>query len=300
MIDVSLWAGSDHQTADKLVARVQAAAADGFGGIWVPQTAALDTLTALAVVAHTTPGIRLGTAVVPIQGRHPVPLALQALTVADVAGPGRFTLGVGVTHAVVSEAWFGVPYRDVVALCAEELQALSALLSPARHVDFDGQMLHVHVSIPMTVPPPGLVVAALGPRMIELAGRYADGTVTWMTGETTLGRAIVPPLRKAADAAGRPSPRVIAGLPVCVTDDVGKARDRLDEVMAGATRMPSYQRMLRVEGVTRPSDIALVGSEDEVDAHIERLGQAGVTELLANVIGSDDEVARTRQFLARR
>ena len=153
MIAVSVWGGADTTTVDAVVARVDAAATEGFGSIWFPQTAGLDALTALAVAAVKVPGIRLGTAVVPIQGRHPIPLAQQALTVADAAGPGRFTLGVGVTHAVVSEGWYGVPYRDVVALCEEELEALDGLLSTRRQADVEGAYLTARLTLSVPVAP---------------------------------------------------------------------------------------------------------------------------------------------------
>ena len=297
-MSISVWGGSDVTTVDQVVARVRGAAGDGLAAIWFPQGFGLDTLTALAVAAVKVPDIRLGTAVVPIQGRHPIPLAQQALTVADAAGPGRFTLGVGVTHAPVSEGFYGIPYSSVVPLCAEELEALSPLLSEARHADVAGSRLTARAKLGLTGPPPGLVLAALGPKMLDLAGRLTDGTVTWMTGAATLGRDVVPRLREAARAAGRPPPRVIVGLPVCVTDDVAGARGRIGEAMAGAARMASYHRMLAAEGVAEPVDIALIGNEDAVGERIEGLAAAGGTELLANVMGGPEETARTRAFLA--
>src|SRR5947207_2874875 len=138
---VSLYGGSDATTVDDVVARVQAAADEGFGAIWFPQTAALDTLTALAIAGREVGGIGLGTAVVPIQGRHPIPLAQQALTVVDAAGGGRFILGIGATHAPVSEGWYGIPYNGIVDLMTEELEALAPLLSDARKADVAGSRL---------------------------------------------------------------------------------------------------------------------------------------------------------------
>lgn len=298
MVAISLWLGADVSSVDDVIERMRSAAADGLRSVWLPQTASVDALTALAVAARVVPDVAFGTAVVPIQGRHPVPLALQALTVVDAAGPGRFTLGVGVTHKVVSEGWFGVPYRDAVRLCAEELEALQGLLSPARSADLDGSLVRTHVKVALGVEPPGLVVAALGPKMLALAGRFADGTVTWMTGRRTLAERVVPQLRAAAADAGRPDPRVVVGLPVCVTDDVDDARRRLLPAMAGAAQMPSYRRMLEWEGVEQPTDIALVGDEHAVHEQIEQLGAAGATELMANVVGTESERRRTRELLA--
>jgi len=298
MIDISLWGGADAVTIDAVVERVRSTADAGLGAMWFPQTAGLDILTALAVAAYAVPGIKLGTAVVPIQGRHPIPLAQQALSVADAAGPNRFTLGVGVTHAVVSEGWYGIPYRGIVDLCAEEVQALAALLGPDRHVDLVGQHLVARMTIGLRVAPPELVLAALGPRMLEIAGRFADGTVTWMTGPKTLAQSIVPRIRQAAASAGRPSPRVIAGLPVWLTDSPDEARTKLAPSMAGAATMPSYRAMLASEGVGDPTEIALVGNQATIQAGLARLEDSGVTELLANLAGPPEEQVRTRAFLA--
>ena len=296
-MEISLWAGSDIATVDEAVTRTQAALDDGFESIWFAQTPAFDTLTALAAVARAVPRIKIGTAVVPIQGRHPIPLALQALTVADAAGPGRVTLGVGVTHKPASEGWFGISYDDVVALCAEELEALSTLLSEKRSADLTGSLLTARITLGSPAPSPGLVVAALGSRMLGLAGRYSDGTVTWMTGTKTIGRQIVPRITRAAEQAGRAAPRVVAGLPVCVTDDVRAAREQVGAAMAGAAQMGSYKRMIAAEQVDEVVDIALIGNEDEVTGRIEALGAAGATELLANVLGPSEGRARTREFL---
>jgi 5,10-methylenetetrahydromethanopterin reductase len=299
MITISVFGGADARTVDELVSRTHAAATDGFDGIWFGQGFTVDTLTALAVAAGQVPDIGLGTAVVPIQGRHPLPLAQQALTVAAAAGPGRMTLGVGVTHPMVSEGCYGVPYSSVLGLCTDELEALAPLLGEGRSVDLVGDRIVARGSLGIDAPSPGLVLAALGPRMLELAGRLTDGTVTWMTGVATIGSHVAPSIAAAASAAHRQAPRVVVGLPVCVTDDRDGARQRVGASMAGASRMPSYQRMLATEGVTDPVEIALVGDEDEVTSRIAALGEAGATELLANIQGDPGEQVRTRTLLGR-
>lgn len=297
-IVVSLWAGSDNRTVADVVAAVQRASDAGVQGVWLPQTLTVDALTALAVAAHVVPGINLGTAVVPIQGRHPIPLAQQALTVAQVAGPGRFTLGLGVTHPPISEGFYGIAYRDVIDLCREELQALSGLLGPKHRSDHTGAHLTARGSLMMDAPTPSMVVAALGPRMLELAGTYADGTVTWMTGRKTLAETIVPTIAAAAERAGRPSPRVIAGLPVCVTLDIGAARDVIRPRIEGAAGFPSYRRMLAGEGLADLADLALIGDADFVRGSILELIEAGVTELMADVFGTPDERDATIALLS--
>jgi 5,10-methylenetetrahydromethanopterin reductase len=296
-IAVSLWAGAGHQTVADVVGAVQGAADAGWSGIWLPQTLSFDALTALAVVAHDVPDIHLGTAVVPIQGRHPIPLSQQALTVAQVAGPGRFTLGIGVTHAMLSEGFYGIPYSSVVELCREELLALGGLLGPEHRTNQVGDHLTARGSLMVEAPTPGLVVAALGPKMLELAGSLSDGTVTWMTGPKSLRERIVPAITAAAERAGRASPRVIAGLPVCVTEDVDAAREAVRPRLEGAGALPSYRRMLAGEGLDDLTDLAIIGSPDEVSARLLELAESGVTELMADVFGSPEERAATAAVL---
>lgn len=275
----------------------RAAAEAGFDTLWFPQVIGVDTLTALAVVAREVPAVHLGTAVVPIQGRHPLPLALQALTVASAAGPDRFTFGIGVTHAVMSEGFFGVPYRGIVDVCEEVLTALDGLLGPARKADLDGTHVTTHSVAMIDGPSPSLVLAGLAPRMVDLAGARTDGTVTWMTGPTTLGRDITPALRAAAERAGRAAPRVVVGIPVCVTDDVEGARGRVRTHMERSASMPAYQRQMASEGVDDPVDLVVLGDDDAVAARLDAYRSAGMTELCANLLGAPEEQARTTEYL---
>lgn len=295
---VGLFAGSDATSVSTAVERVRAAAEAGFETVWLPQTNGLDAFTVLAVAGREVPDIRLGTAVVPIQGRHPIPLALQILTVADALGPDRLTAGLGVTHPAVSEGWFGVPYRGIVDVCGEVLEAVDGLLSPERRCDVSGRHVTARLSTPVAGPAPGVVLAALGPRMLELAGRATDGTITWMTGPASLGRDIVPTLQRFADDASRPSPRVIVGIPVCVTDDGSAARERLAPMMDRVATMPSYARKVAAEGVDQPVDLIVLGSEAEVSERLSHYAESGMTELCANVVGTPEERARTHEFLA--
>ena len=284
-------------SVDDTVTWARDAVAAGFDTCWLPQVMGVDALVALAVVAREVPDVHLGTAVVPIQGRHPLPLALAALTVADAAGPGRFSLGLGVTHRVVSEGWFGVSYRGIVDACAEAVAAVSGLCSAERRADLDGRTVTVHAAHALAADPPPILLAAMAPRMVALAGASTAGTITWMTGPRTLAREIVPGLRAAATAAGRPEPRVVVGIPVCVTDDPAGARERLAAVMARSASMPAYARQMAAEGLTDPVDLVVLGDEAAVLDHLGAFAAAGMTELCANVVGTPEERARTEALL---
>jgi F420-dependent oxidoreductase-like protein len=295
-VRIGWFAGADATSLDDAVARTRRAVDEGFAAVWFPQTAGLDALTTLAVVAREVPEPHLGTAVVPIQGHHPIPLALQALTVADAAGSGRFTLGLGVTHRPLSEGWFGIPYRGIVDVCAETVEALNGIFSDARTAAVEGEHLTARITTPLTTPAPSVMLAALGPRMVELAGRATDGTITWMTGPRELTR-LVGGLRAATTAAGRPDPRVVVGIPVCLSDDVARTREELIPLMERVASMPSYRRQVANEAVEHPVDVVVLGDEDVLRARLDELAAIGMTELCAHVVGSPAEQEATRRFL---
>lgn len=284
---------------DEVTAQARELAGLGFQSGWAVQIFGHDALTLLAVVGRQVPGLELGTGVVPVHPRHPQILAQQALTVHQAVG-GRLTLGIGLSHQVVVEGMWGYRYEHGARFMREYLSVLIPLLS-GEAVSFEGTMLKAVTPSPLqiSVPsPPSVLVAALGPVMLRTAGQMASGTVTWMTGINTVGNHIVPAITSAAEAAGRPRPRVVVSLPVTVTTEAQRASDRIDRAFALYPSLPSYRAMMDREGVGKPSDIALVGDEDQVLAHLGRLEEAGATEFVASVVGTPEEVARTRAVVA--
>jgi F420-dependent oxidoreductase-like protein len=268
---------------DDIVAGARRAADDGFASYWLPQIFATDALTALAVVGREVPGIELGTAVVPVQPRHPQMLAGQALTT-QVASGGRLVLGIGLSHQPVVEGMWGLPFDKPVGYLREYLDALIPMLR-GEQVSVHGRRVTAVGSVDVRgATPPPLLVAALGPQMLQLAGSVGAGTITWCTGPRTLADHIVPSLTAAADAAGHPSPRVVAGMPICVTDDPDGARASIGENLALYGQLPSYRAMLDREGVESPADIAIVGSPADVEAGLRRLVDGGVTDLAAAIM----------------
>jgi 5,10-methylenetetrahydromethanopterin reductase len=295
-IGVSLSDPSGPDPMTGLREQIQRAADDGFGSVWISNIFGLDALTALAVAGRDVPGIELGTAVVPSYPRHPAALAQQALTVAAATG-GRLTLGIGLSHKIVIEDMYGYDYGQPLRHMREYLAVLLPLLD-RRPVSFTGTT--VRASIGLTVPGEGRVpvlLAALGTQMLTLAGQQAEGTVLWMTGPATVRDHVAPTLAAAAAAAGRPSPRVVCILPVCVTDDPAAARERAAKIFSIYGELPSYRAMLDREGATGPGDVAIVGDEDAVAAQIRGLAEAGVTDFVAGAYARGDEAARTRALL---
>jgi 5,10-methylenetetrahydromethanopterin reductase len=272
------------------------AADDGFASAWLPNIFGLDALTALAVAGSQVPGIQLGTAVVPTYPRHPAALAQQALTVAT-ALDGRLTLGIGLSHKIVIEDMYGYSFDRPARSMSEYLSVLLPLLD-GQPASFQGET--VRAAIGLTTPRPGRVpvlLAALAPQMLRLAGQRTDGTVLWMTGPATVRDYVVPAITQAAAQAGRPSPRVVCMLPVCVTDDPDAARGRANRLFEIYGQLPSYRAMLDREGAANPGDVALTGDEQSVAAQIEALREAGVTDFVAAEYSRGDEQLRTRALL---
>lgn len=273
--------------------------AQGFASAWASQIFGYDALTLLAVVGASVPDIELGTAVVPVYSRLPQVMAQQALTVQAATG-GRLALGVGMSHQVVVEGMWGLSFDRPARYLREYLAALVPMLR-GEVARVEGEVVTARSAGPLEIPdapPPPVLVAALGPTMLRLAGRMADGTATWMTGTRTVAEHIAPTISAAARDAGRPAPRVVVSLPVAVTADAEAARARIDELFAIYPSLPSYRAMLEREGATRPSDVALVGDEEAVAAGVRRLADAGATDFAVAAVGAPGERDRTLALLA--
>ena len=285
------------QALGKLADQLRRAADDGFASVWLANIFGLDALTALAVAGSQVPGIELGTAVVPTYPRHPAVLAQQALTAALAAGPGRLTLGIGLSHKIVIEDMYGYTFDRPARHMREYLSVLLPLLDGSP-VSVDGSTLSAHIglSTPRAQRVP-VVLAAMAPQMLKLAAEQTDGTILWMTGPATVRDYVVPAITAAASAAGRGSPRVVCMLPVFVTDDPAAARASAAEEFAIYGQLPSYRAMLDREGAAGPADVAIVGDEDAVAAQIAALADGGVTDFVAIEYARGDGRRRTRQLL---
>lgn len=288
------------ETLGDVIRHIQRAEEQGFDAAWLPNIFGLDAITTVALAGRETSRIELGTFVVPTYPRHPVAMAQQALTASAAAG-GRFTLGIGLSHRVVIEGMFGLDYSKPVRHMREYLSVLVPLLE-GRAVQFRGEEFRVQAQL--TVPGasrPQVVIAALGPQMLKLAGRLADGTATWMGGPAYLRDTAIPAIRAAAAEAGRPTPRVVSGFPVAVTAEKDLARESAAKIFAVYGTLPSYRAVLDVEGAAGPADVAIVGSEAEVTEKLRALAVAGVTDFNASpfpVEGDPGATARTIEFLA--
>jgi F420-dependent oxidoreductase-like protein len=282
---------------DAIVEHAGQAVADGFPSYWLAQTGAIDALTALVLAGRDQPGLELGTAVIPTYPRHPSALATQATTAALALG-GRLALGIGLSHRPVIEDSLGLSFEKPVRHMREYLSILVPLLRDGK-VAFKGETLSTQAEVALPDgPPPQVLVAALGPQMLRLTGRMADGTVLWMVGPKTIREHIRPVISDAAEGAGRTAPRIVCGLPIGVTDDADGLRQLARGAFAIYGQLPSYRAMLDREGAEDPSEVALIGNEAQVRERLEEIGAAGATDFVAVEFGrSDDERERTRALL---
>ncbi|RUP00933.1 MAG: TIGR03564 family F420-dependent LLM class oxidoreductase [Mycobacterium sp.] len=292
----------------KLVADIEWAEAAGLDTAWMPQVPDdFDCLTMVSLMAAHTSRIELGTAVVPLQAQHPIALARQALSVHAVA-TGRLALGVGPSHHWIIRDMLGLAYEKPAAYTRDYLQVLNAAITGPGPVDVENDSFAVHNPTVLAADPPmPVLVAALGPVMLQLAGELADGTVLWMADERAIGDHIAPKITKAAAAAGRPAPRIVAGIPVCLCApaEVGAAKERANRILGEAEVSPNYQRLLERGDARDVGDLCAAGDPEQILARMRRFADAGVTDLSVRLlpIGDtrDELVAskrRTREMIA--
>ncbi len=285
-----------HGRLDETVERITAVADRGFSSVWLPQSSGFDALTVLALVGRDTSGVELGTSVVPTYPRHPLALAAQALT-ANAATGSRLLLGIGLSHRMAVEDAWGYSYDRPASHMREYLDALMPALHE-RVVDVSGATITARSRLTIAgADAPTVLLAALQPRMLDLAGRVADGTITWCTGPVVLERQIVPLLGAAARDAGRTAPRVVVALPTIVTDDESDGRARAGEQLLGYGNIPAYRAVLDLEGAAGPADVSVVGDERSVTTQLQRLAGIGATDFVAIPAGSEADRRRTLDHL---
>lgn len=292
---------ADLMTLDGLLARIRQAEDDGFDSFWIPHISArgYDALTALALAGMQTGRIELGVGVVPTYPRHPAALAQQALTTATASG-GRFILGIGPSHRPGMEDGFGIPYDRPALHTREYLSVLRPLLEEGA-VRFQGEFFNVNLELAaLERPACPILVSALAPQMLRLAGQVADGTVTWMAGPRTIEQHITPRIRRSAESSGRDAPRVCVGLPTAVTDDERAGRQKAAESYQRYGELVNYRRVLDIEGVESPAEVAVIGNEASLQRQLETFAEGGATDFVANIFdipGEPDSAQRAYHAL---
>ncbi|NNE72622.1 MAG: TIGR03564 family F420-dependent LLM class oxidoreductase [Acidimicrobiales bacterium] len=288
-----------------MLEHAQQAEADGFSSWWLAQTGLVDALAVFTAAGAATDTIEMGTAVVPTYMRHPSTVAGQALTAqaALTAGgkPARLVLGIGLSHQPVVEDRLKMHWQKPIGHMRDYLTIVNELVTAGRSAH-DGGFFSMHLdSARPSEAAPSVMLAALGPQMLKMAGTHADGTILWMVGPRTIAEHIAPSLSAAADDAGRPAPRVVCSLPIAVTDDESATRDFHAMAFAGYGDLPSYRAMLDREGAEGPGDVCIVGNEAVVNECLDELAAAGTTDFSAVELGiTPEDNQRTRALLKAR
>ena len=284
----------------QMVDHVVEAEAHGFASYWLAQLGVPDTLTAVATMGVRTERIEIGTAVVPTWLRHPLMLASQALTVQEAIG-NRLTLGIGLAHKEPIEATLGISFARPAKHMEEYLDVLIPAMTE-RNVDASGEIWSAHVTGFAGMPnaePPTVMLAAMGPRMLALAGARTDGLILWLSGPRAIESTLEPAVAAAAAAAGRPAPRIMASVPVCVTSKSDEIRGLIATLLAGYNELPSYRGVMDIEGVEGPAGVSVIGTEDQVREGIAAFADAGATDFAAVEFTTDDTEKQATRALLR-
>jgi len=284
-------------SAERMVEQAVRAESEGFSSLWYASAIGGDPLVAIAFAGKATTAIELGTSVLQTYTCHPVLQANRAASVAAGMGRAGFTLGLGPSHQPNIEHTFGLSYAHPGRHTEEYVRVLSPILR-GESVEFHGDDFDIVLAGPVhPLPHPvSLMISALAPRMLRVAGELTDGTILWMANARAVETHVAPRINRAATAAGRPAPRVVCGLPIAVTDDADEARNVAAQVFAGYGVLPNYRRILDIGGADGPGDAAIVGNEAEVTEQLTALADAGVTDFWAAPfpVGADKRAGRQR------
>ena len=293
---------------ERMVADATWAEEVGLASLWIPQIPDdFDALTAAVLIGSATSRIEIGTAVVPIQPRHPVVLAHQVLSTQTVC-EGRLTLGLGVSHHWVIDEMLGLPYERPAATMRDYLDVLDQALAGPGTVDVENERFRVHQPMDVTdITPTPVMIAALGPVMLRIAGERTDGTILWLADERAIETHVAPTLDAAAAGAGRPTPRIVAGVPICLCGDaeVEVAVARANRVLSESEVSPNYQKLLDLGDARTVGDILAAGGEEAIRRRLQAFADAGATDVSLRVVPIGDSreerlasSRRTREFVA--
>jgi F420-dependent oxidoreductase-like protein len=293
---------------ERLLADATWAEDAGLASIWIPQIPDdFDALTAAALIGVQTTRVEIGTAVVPVQPRHPIALSHQVLSTQAACG-GRLTLGLGVSHHWVIDEMLGLPYERTAATMRAYLDVLDQALAGPGRVDVENDMFRVHNPMDVTdITPTSVMIAALGPVMLRLAGERTDGTILWLADERAIASHIAPQITAAAHAAGRRPPRIVAGVPICLCrrDEVEVAVNRANRVLSESEVSPNYQKLLNRGNARTVGDILAAGTEVSIEKRLRLFADAGATDVSLRVVPIGDtreeklaSSKRTREYIS--
>ena len=270
---------------DDVTAQATRAYELGVRQVWLAQQFDHDAIALAGLVGAAVPGLGVGTSVVPINPRHPLIVASLAQT-AQAASHGHFSLGLGLGAHEPERQAFGTSWPNTIQRLRDHLAVLRSIFDTGT-VDFSGDEISAHPGWPVRVAggtPIPVYVAAMGPKALQVTGELADGTLPFIAGPRAIAEFIEPTIAKAAADAGRPKPRVIASVPVLVSNDVDAARARAAQELAFYATIPSYQKVIAREGVDSVADLAVVGPAESVKRQLRTYLDAGATDVVLSAV----------------
>jgi|HubBroStandDraft_6_1064221.scaffolds.fasta_scaffold119885_3 F420-dependent oxidoreductase-like protein len=278
----------------------------GFCGMWLGSAFGFDPIMAVALAGEATSTIELGVAVVPTWPRHPVVMAQQALT-ASAACHGRFRLGIGPSHAPVMKM-YGIELDRPIGHLREYLTVVRALLAEGQ-VGHKGEHYRVRAFLDVAdAPPPPVLLGVLREQSARLAGSHADGALCWLGPADYLHRVVAPNMAAGAQAAGRPTPPLVAEFPCALSRDRDAVRAMAARDLAIYPQVPFYRAMWEAAGIPigesgwtdEMLDASVVhGDEDAVAAAVRALFDAGADEVALSPFGVGDDPVASQQACVR-
>lgn len=229
----------------ELAVEVEAA---GFASLWTNEARGRDALLTCQAWAAATTSLEVGVGVLPLWTRSPAQHAMAAATLQEATG-GRFLMGIGVSHPGTMEPWHGAAFSKPLTAARELLTILDQLLGGDRS-GVEGEVLssiRFQLAITPPPPPPSRYLAAMGPRMLRLAGELADGVLLNWACPAEVGRAGGVVRSSAADH-GREDVKVASYVRVAVDDDRSVARAALAREIGRYAALPAYAAHLERQG----------------------------------------------------
>jgi F420-dependent oxidoreductase-like protein len=278
---------------DDVIAQARQAHELGVAQVWLPQQQNYDAIALAALIGAAVPGLGVGTSVVPINPRHPLTVASLAQT-AQAATHGNFSLGLGLGARQIERQAFGTAWPNTITRLREHLTILGSVFNTAG-VDFHGSELSASPTWPVQVAggtPLPVYVAAMGPKALRVTAELADGTLPYLAGPRTIDEFIVPTITKAAAEAGRPAPRIIAAVPVLLSEDVEGARTIAEQQLSFYETIPSYRNVIAREGLAGVAHLAAIGPEEHVVRELRRYRDAGATDVVISPLDRSASVDR--------
>jgi F420-dependent oxidoreductase-like protein len=221
----------------------------GYDSVWVTHGLGRDSFLVLAAYGAATTRIGLGNGVVPIYPRHPVVMAQAALSLSEMTR-GRSRLGIGISHRASMESMLGLELKRPLAVMREYVAVLRGALGAGASFTGEHYRAQWSLALPRRPPAPPIYLAALSPRMLELAGEIADGVILWLCTPTYINEVALPALLRGRQRAGKTLDgfEIVAAVPVALTADQPGARQAFRGELARYLTLPFYRAMLDASG----------------------------------------------------